>query len=123
MRFYAIIQPGDVMIDYMKQHELYIQEMLGKNLDGEALRDLLRYHDKQIQWMQHERLAHLITMLLVCLFALLSMGFTLLNPTIPCFILSGLLISLSVAYVIHYYRLENGVQKWYGLSHEIRQRF
>jgi hypothetical protein len=110
------------MIDYMKRHELYMQEMLGKNLHGEALKDLLEYHAKQIQWMQHERMAHLMTMLFVCLFALLSLGYILLNPTVPCFILSGLLIMLSAAYVIHYYRLENGVQKWYRLSNEIRNR-
>jgi hypothetical protein len=35
----------------------------------------------------------------------------------------SLLIILSVAYVINYYRLENGVQKWYRLSNEIRNRF
>ena len=110
------------MIDYMKQHEIYLKEMLAKNPSPETLRDLLKYHDKQIQWMQHERLAHLLTMLFVCLFALLSMGYTFLNPAIPCFILSGLLIILSAAYVIHYYRLENGVQKWYRLSNEIRER-
>jgi hypothetical protein len=27
---------------------------------------------------------------------------------------------LSSAYIFHYYRLENGVQKWYELSGEIR---
>lgn len=110
------------MIEYMKRHELYLKEMLAKNPSPEALRDLLEYHNKQIQWMQHERLAHLMTMLFVCLFALLSLGYTLINPAVPSFILSGLLIILSVAYVIHYYRLENGVQKWYRLSNEIRGR-
>jgi hypothetical protein len=111
------------MIGYMKQHELYVKEMLKKNPNPEALRNLLEYHDRQIRWMQHERLAHLITMLFVCLFALLSMGYTLLNPVVPCFILLGLLITLSVAYVIHYYRLENSVQKWYRLYNDIRNRF
>jgi cell division protein FtsW (lipid II flippase) len=110
------------MIEYMKRHELYVREILAKNPSPEALKDLLKYHDKQIQWMQHERLVHLLTMLFVCLFALLSMGYALFNPSAPCFILSGLLIILSVAYVIHYYRLENGVQKWYRISNEIRGR-
>lgn len=45
------ITGGNVMIDYMKRHERYIKEMLGKNLNVEALRDLLEYHDEQIQWM------------------------------------------------------------------------
>jgi len=110
------------MIDYMKRHESYLKEMLEKKLDEEKLRQLLAYHDKQIQWMQHERLAHLIVMLFVCLFTLLSFGFTFIRISIPSIILSVLLLILSIAYVIHYYRLENGVQKWYFISNEIKQR-
>ena len=114
---------GNAMIDYMKRHELYVREVLGRNSGPETLKDLLEYHDKQILWMQHERTAHLLTMLFVCLFTLLSMGYTLLNPAVPCFILSALLIVLSLAYVFHYYRLENGVQEWYRISNEIRRGF
>jgi hypothetical protein len=110
------------MIDYMKQHERYVKEMLEKNLDRKALLDLLAHHDKQIQWLQHERLAHLITMLFVCLFFLLSFGFTITNLSLPYIILSALLMILSVAYIIHYYRLENGVQRWYFLSNQIKQK-
>ena len=36
------------MIEYMKNHERYIREMLEKNHDEKALLDLLSYHDKQI---------------------------------------------------------------------------
>jgi hypothetical protein len=108
------------MIDYMKRHERYVKEMLGKNLSPEELTDLLAYHDKQIQWMQHERSVHLIIMLFVCLFTLLTGGFTFVMPSIACFILSALLLILTIAYIIHYYRLENGVQKWYELSNQIR---
>ena len=110
------------MIDYMKKHESYVKEMLGKKLDEEKLRELLAYHDKQIQWMQHERLIHLIVMLFVCLFMLLSFGFTIIRTSAPSIILSVLLLILSVAYIIHYYRLENNVQKWYLLSNQIRQK-
>ena len=108
------------MIGYMKRHERYVREIVEKTLNQEARRDLLAYHDQQIRWMQHERLVHLLIMLFVCLFALLSLGFVLLAPTLPFFILLALLIILSSAYIFHYYRLENGVQKWYELSREIR---
>jgi hypothetical protein len=108
------------MIGYMKRHERYVREMLAKNLSREAWRDLLAYHDQQIRWMQHERLIHLMIMLSVCLFALLSLGLVVLTPALPFFILLALLIILSSAYIFHYYRLENGVQKWYELSGEIR---
>lgn len=108
------------MIDYMKRHERYIREMLGKNLSPEAWKVLMAHHDQQIRWMQHERLVHLMVMLSVCLFALIALGFVLLSPTLPFFILLALLVVLSGAYILHYYRLENDVQKWYELSGELR---
>jgi hypothetical protein len=111
------------MIEYMKRHERYLKEMLEKNLDREALINLLHYHDKQIQWLQHERFVHLVTMLFVCLFMLLAFGFTVMMPSLPCMILTVILVILSVAYIFHYYRLENYVQKWYSLSNEIRIKY
>ena len=108
------------MIDYMKRHERYVREVLEKNPDDEARADLLIHHTRQIQWMQHERLAHLLTMLFVCLFTLLTWGFTFVNPAIACFILAALFSILTIAYIIHYYLLENGIQKWYELSDRIR---
>ncbi len=110
------------MIDYIKKHENYIKEMLEKNLNREELLELLAYHDKQTQWMQHERLIHLIVMLFICLFMLLSFGFAIMRISVPAIILSVLLLTLSAAYIIHYYRLENGVQRWYLLSNQIRGR-
>ena len=110
------------MIDYMKKHENYVNEILEKKPDDEKVRELLAYHDKQIQWLQHERLTHLIVMLFVCLFTLLSFGFTVIKISTPAIVLSGLLLILSLAYIIHYYRIENGVQKWYLISNQIRQR-
>ena len=109
------------MIEYMKRHERYVKEMLEKHPRGEELKELIEYHDKQIQWMQHERLVHLITMLFVCLFTLLSLGFAVVTPTLPCILLCALLMILTLAYIIHYYRLENGVQRWYDLSDEIKR--
>jgi hypothetical protein len=84
------------------------------------LRELLAYHDKQISWMQHERLAHLITMMFVCLFFLLAFGFTIIHFALPYILLTALLLILSVAYICHYYRLENSVQRWYSFSNRIR---
>ena len=111
-----------MMIDYMKNHEIYINEILGEKPDEEKLRELLAYHDKQIQWIQHERLIHLIVTLFVCLFTLLSFGFTVIEFSTMFVILSVLLLILSFSYIIHYYRIENGVQKWYLIYNKIRQR-
>ncbi|HNV64770.1 MAG TPA: hypothetical protein PLW90_04910 [Smithellaceae bacterium] len=110
------------MIAYLKEHENYVKKMLEKNLSRSELQSLLTHHNKQIQWMQHERLAHLIVMLFVCLFMLLSLGFAVMNTSIATIVLTAFLLVLSVAYIIHYYRLENGVQRCYLLSGEIKKR-
>ena len=110
------------MIEHMKQHERYVRDMLAKNLQQEELQELSEYHDKQIRWMQHERIVHLMVMLFVCLFTLLSLGFAVLRPALPSIALGALLMILTVAYIIHYYRLENGVQRWYALADEIKRR-
>ncbi len=110
------------MIEYMRLHEKYVREILATHPETAALAELLAYHDKQIVWIQHERMAHLITMMFVCLFFLLAFGWTLLNLTVPYVLLTALLLILSAAYILHYYRLENGVQGWYLLSNEIRMK-
>jgi hypothetical protein len=109
-----------IMIEYMKRHERYVLEMLGRNIQGEELKELLEYHDKQIAWLQHERTVHLLTMLFVCLFTLLCLGFTFITPSLPGNALCAILMILALAYIIHYYRLENGVQRWYDLSNKIK---
>jgi len=108
------------MIDYMRKHESFVREILGNNPNEERLRELLTYHDKQIKWMQHERLVHLIVMLSVCFFTLMVFGFAIIRTSVPSIILFVILLALSVAYIIHYYRLENSVQKWYLISNQIQ---
>jgi hypothetical protein len=114
------LKKGNGMIDYMKKHEAYVREALERSPGPEARKELLVLHEMRIAWMQHERLVHLLTMLFVCLFAFLSLGYALERPSLPAFLLAGLLIVLSAAYLLHYYRLENGIQKWYGMADEIR---
>jgi sensor histidine kinase YesM len=95
--------------------------MLNKNLNNEELKELLSYHDKQIRWMQHERLVHLIVMLFVCFFTLLIFGFAVIQASVPSIILSVIFLFLTAAYIIHYYRLENSVQRWYLISKQIKK--
>jgi len=110
------------MIAYIKRHEQYVIHCLENHPVPEILKELLSYHDQQILWMQHERFVHLITMLFVCLFFLLAFGYTLMRPNLPFMSLTALLLMLSIAYIIHYYRLENSVQRWYDLSGRIRSQ-
>lgn len=109
------------MIAYMKKHEKYVSEKLHQKLSQEDLAELLAYHEQQITWMQHERLIHLIVTLFVCLFTLLALGFAFHHTSWSAWFLGVIFLILSMAYLIHYFRLENGVQRWYEMANQIRQ--
>lgn len=67
----------------------------------------------QIQFLQHERLIHLIVTIT---FALLSIGTILCSffvQNLTLVLLMILFLLLLIPYVFHYYTLENGVQKLY----------
>jgi len=57
--------------------------------------------------------------LAVGLYALLFFLAALFAPTAPLWSVTALFTVLEGAYLIHYYRLENGVQRWYRLADEI----
>ena len=67
----------------------------------------------QIQFFQHERLVHLIVMVLFAIMTLLSVFGYILFGQISLLLLILLFMSLLIPYIRHYYVLENGVQKLY----------
>jgi len=111
---------SDAMIRYMNRHERDLLKAMAADPDREELQELLSFHDKQIAWLQQERLAHLLVMLFVGLFFVLALAFTMANFSLPALALTSLLLLLSIAYILHYYRLENTVQRWYSISNRIR---
>jgi len=109
------------MWQYLRRHEAFVREAL--KAEGETRWEELRaFHREQLGFMQHERLVHLLVTLFVALYFLLAAGYSLLSPSWPGFALSALLLVLLAAYLVHYFRLENGVQRWYGLANEISER-
>lgn len=110
------------MWEYLKQHESWIRKRLAEEHDPKACRVIRAIHEEMIARMQHERMIHLIVTLFVALFTLLAVGFAVLTHWMFAFALSVVLIGLTSAYLVHYFRLENGVQRWYRLSDELRAR-
>jgi cell division protein FtsW (lipid II flippase) len=104
---------------YLKAHEDFVREQLAAGADLEALG---RYHRTQIEYMQHERLIHLLVMLFVGLCTLVTLLSLTLSPNLLMAVLLLLFVGLLIPYVVHYYRLENGVQRWYHLANEIELR-
>jgi hypothetical protein len=111
------------MTAYMRSHVKYVNETLSSpDADASAMTELYVYHNLVISRMQHERLIHLLVTLFTAalfLFALVLM-FTMaqIQTAVFCTVAAVLL----VFYVVHYFKLENGVQKLYRLGDRIRDR-
>jgi len=89
------------------------------NIDWKAISII---HERKLHYFQHERLIHLLVMLTTSLGTLISFFFTLSLDISDFFILTFILLILSIAYVFHYFKLENGVQRLYTLSDQIEEK-
>ena len=100
----------------------YIDEEM-KNAPEEKTREVLSEFETKISYFQHERLIHLMVTLAFAIFLLFEI-FTLFIMPVD-FIVAGILLvclflGLTIGYIMHYYFLENSVQKMYHMRDEIR---
>ncbi len=99
-----------------KRLKNYITYIESKNIIdlSEAQKDKLRAEMLvQIGFFQHERLIHLIVTVTFAILTLISIFACLSWQDISIYLLTGLLMLLLIAYIRHYYILENGIQKLY----------
>lgn len=109
------------MYHYLLCHE----EQMKKLLEGDEKCDwvhIREYHKAQIEFMQHERLIHLIVTLFFSVLFIGSIVCSLLISNILFYILDFIFLIFEGFYIVHYYRLENGVQRWYSIFNEIDKR-
>lgn len=97
------------ILQYRKRIDALLQELP----EGTDWADVLREHLQQIAFFQHERLVHLIVTMTVALLTLLSMGIALVTQIMTLLLLTAVLAVLLIPYILHYYLLENEVQKMY----------
>lgn len=89
----------------------YIDQLLEtEDADWEKER---KKHLVQIGFFAHERTVHLIVMVLFALCTLLSMLYFVFTSEPVILLLTGAFFILLVPYIMHYYLLENSVQKMY----------
>lgn len=108
---------GINIIKYCREHEHYIEE---QSAAGADVQKLLNWHLQKLAWLQHERLVHLGVTLMTGLAFLAALAF-------GCYsgwdqgtlLIAAILLVLLVAYLWHYFRLENTVQHWYRLADEL----
>ena len=95
----------------------YIKELENKKnkIDIEELK-------AKISFFQHERLIHLIVTLFFSLFAIIFTFISLYTTNIYIYVISLILYVFVVFYILHYYYLENGVQKLYKIFDKLNRK-
>ena len=95
----------------------YIDELLKEeNVDWDAA---LKNHLDQIAFFSHERLVHLIVFMLVAICTVVSILALVISEEIVIIPLIVMLFVLLVPYCMHYYLLENSVQRMYDQYDEM----
>ena len=108
------------MNKFIINHEAFMHKALEDSTTD--LDWLLKYHQKWIQFLQHERLVHLLVTLALSLLFIITFGISLFLPNPYFFLLFAVLAVLLSFYIFHYYKLENSVQRWYSIYDELMLR-
>ncbi len=103
------------------RHEADIESRLAQGADPKSLLD---WHVRKLQWLQHERLVHLIVLFITIMLFLVALAFVTLVPsTMPVSLVIYLILLVLLAfYLRHYFFLENTVQHWYRTAEELHER-
>lgn len=108
----------------IKLHSKYVQEQIENGLNSEERETLLQYHIERVRDFQHERLVHLlVTFFFAGLFLGSLTAWLFVSATQlfwPLSALTAILFVLELAYIRHYYLLENGVQSLYVLTEKLK---
>lgn len=100
--------------EFIKEHE---QRLKKTSFDE----DFLSYHLQQIQFLQHERVVHLIVMLFVMFCFLLFLLLYIFYGGMLILAVFLLCLLLTIFYVFHYFKLENTVIDWYFIYNDQRK--
>lgn len=113
---------GDGMGDKLKHYIASLYELINSGAeieDPDAFKAELLH---EISFWQHERLIHLMVVMLFALITIAVLLVLVFYASLPLLLLFLLLMVLLVPYIRHYYLLENGVQTLYVIYEEITRR-
>ena len=100
----------------------YVDHLLENNDSGLDYETLTEEHKLQLSFFMHERLIHLLVTLTFAVLTFATFFLMCFQFTVEIFALFLLLLVLLVPYIMHYYLLENGVQKMYIQYDALRAR-
>lgn len=90
-----------------------IQKLLEEDSPETDWKKVLEEHLVQVGFFQHERLIHLIVTVLFSLALFMDLIMMYINLNVSVVLLGIGILILLVPYIMHYYLLENTVQKMY----------
>lgn len=96
--------------------------LLAGSEEGIDWEEEIRKHLVQIGFFMHERLIHLIVTMVFAMLTVLCILYAISNPTAGMLLLILAFMVLLIPYIMHYYLLENGVQKMYRQYDEMLER-
>lgn len=108
------------MTKYLTAYKQYILRCLDdENCD---MKQLLDYHRNKITFFAHERLVHLLVMMLFAVCTVITILAVIIWESLTLIPLAVLLLVLLVPYIKHYYFLENSVQTLYKYYDKIYEK-
>lgn len=106
----------------LKEFMSYMETQTSKELSDEEKEKLNEELQIKIGYFQHERIVHFLVTMLVALCTMMSMlGFVALQ-NIGMGVLFVAFFGLFIPYIVHYYHLENGVQKLYTYYDKVKKQ-
>lgn len=104
----------------LKEFIAYMDNETSKELTEQEKEKLNKELQTKIGYFQHERIVHLIVMFLVAVCTIIAMMSFVAFESIGVALLFVALMCLLVPYIVHYFHLENGVQKLYTYYDKVK---
>jgi hypothetical protein len=98
-----------------------VEKLLQDKPDGTDWHKEYMWFTEQLKNLQHERQIHLFVTLTVGLVCLMSCFVTIFRPMLMLVALDLLFMVLFTCYILHYRKLENTTQAWYGLQKALKE--
>lgn len=113
----------DRMLSEMKRTRHRIDYLTEKNESGLIQKEEIVLFSEEllnrILFFQHERLIHLLVLMLFAILTFASVALVIVTMNLLIGIAAVLFLVLLIPYIVHYYHLENSVQKLYVLYDEL----
>lgn len=105
------------MIKYINTYTKEIEKKLEEEkINMKVLKSDILVH---IKFFQHERLIHLLVTILFAFLSVFGFISMIIYPNWMTILFTALVLIPEIFYILHYYKLENGVQQMYRLYDEV----